>query len=189
MNNEDKLVDTHYAAAYLGIASQTLNTWRARGIGPEYIYLSPAGKTKAGVRYKLSVLETFHVQWKIETKRNPQKTGTTRLEETRYPFVRGFAGAIADALRVGLPLGEARRIIVARKLTVEVFERAGAPAADLGQIAKAMRSPLAKAKPGEEPIGGEASGRGRKPRKRVKVPGETSKPLDAALKILLADAD
>jgi hypothetical protein len=68
---DDQLVDTIFAATYLGVNPSVLRTWRQRGIGPAYIFICPHGKTRTLVRYRLSDLQSSHSQIRIETNRLP----------------------------------------------------------------------------------------------------------------------
>jgi hypothetical protein len=70
-NSNNRLVDTAYAAAYLGVSKAALEKWRQRGIGPAYVFICPYGKTRTLVRYRLSDLKSCQSQIRIEFNRLP----------------------------------------------------------------------------------------------------------------------
>jgi hypothetical protein len=93
-NSNDRLVDTTYAAAYLGVSNAALEKWRQRGIGPAYVFICPYGKTRTLVRYRLSDLKSCQSQIRIEFKRLP----LAKMDRTRRPrggAVRAAGGAEA----------------------------------------------------------------------------------------------
>lgn len=54
MNDGRNLMDTEAAAAYLGLQPSTLEQWRWKGRGPEFIRLS-----RRAVRYERAALDLY----------------------------------------------------------------------------------------------------------------------------------
>lgn len=72
-NPTDALVDTIFAAAFLGIKPSAMRTWRQRGTGPAYVFICPHGKTRTLVRYRMSDLQSFQSMIRIEFNRLPMQ--------------------------------------------------------------------------------------------------------------------
>lgn len=81
-----KLVPTVTAAAYLGVTTETLRSWRRRGIGPAYVRIAGAdcrdqnhewrewGAKKGGtILYPLDELAAFIMARTVQTGRLPQQ--------------------------------------------------------------------------------------------------------------------
>jgi helix-turn-helix protein len=65
MQQESATLTTPAAAAFINVSKRTLESWRARGIGPRYIALSARA-----VRYRVDDLRAFLDQRTVETGTN-----------------------------------------------------------------------------------------------------------------------
>ena len=73
----DPVLTSAEAAAYLGITRRTLESWKSRNIGPNWIVYS-----RCAHRYRLSVLNAFLLTREHQTTRYPALSGG------RFPVIK-----------------------------------------------------------------------------------------------------
>ena len=82
--DEDVLVSTLRAAELLGVSPSTLQSWRFRRRGPEYVqYLEP-GETKGAVRYSLRTLLVYKERAQRDPRSLPPHPPATPRHRPRH---------------------------------------------------------------------------------------------------------
>ena len=67
-----QLVSTRGAAMFLGISSETLRSWRRRGVGPSYVRYVGRDVRHDRISYPLAGLQAFVKRLKVQAGRLPR---------------------------------------------------------------------------------------------------------------------
>jgi hypothetical protein len=91
---DTRVVDSEFAAVFLGVDHTVLRIWRYRKIGPPYIVMPKQGRVCTPVRYRICDLEAYQKRVDIREEKLPGK-----LPGPRPGPVRGWKKRRAEALK------------------------------------------------------------------------------------------